>query len=380
MPMSHSPIIIPEINEKNAICDYLIQTASILVKKKYPIYIYYLHQAPTFRNNLTKISPFLYSFTPLKILPFNRFYLIQQINIHLSFIYLYLICFLRYQVAPIFWFFYPQASSLLKFSPPPSKLIYDIVDFYASPNPKTNEILHHQKKYLLQKANLITAISKSLIDNYQKILPTASINLVVQGFNLIKSSIDINPETEKLQKLSHKIGFIGGINNRLDYQLLFELISQTPQYNYIFIGPLGNDYNVSSKSVNSLAKKLFTFKNVHHIDLVPKSQIGQFIDIFDITTIPYDIKDDFNRLCYPMKLFEYFAAGKPVLSTPIEELKNFPKLVLVSSKSSDWKKYIDNIFSKPWPRKLQIQEKNLAKKNSWENKVSQITKLLLSLH
>ena len=73
-----------------------------------------------------------------------------------------------------------------------------------------------------------------------------------------------------------------------------------------------------------------------------------------------------------MKLFEYFAVGKPVLSTTIEELKNFPQLVFISDKPKEWKTNIDNIFSKPWPLKLQNLEKTLAKQNSWENKVSQI--------
>ena len=374
--MSHTPIIIPEINNQKAICDYLIQSAIILSKKKYPTYIYYLHEAPAFNKNLTKISPFLYFFTPLKIFPFNRFKFAQQINIHLSFLYLYFYCFLKHRLIPIYWFFYPQISSLLKISPPPSKLIYDIVDFYSSSKPKIKHILHQQKKYLLKKANLVTAISKSLIETYQKILPSVNINLVPQGFNLIKNNLKAHPELTKLNKLPYKIGFIGAINNRLDYQLLFNLIQKTPKYNYIFIGPLGNDNNVSPKPVKSLAKKLFSYKNVYHIDLVPKSQIGQFIKIFDIATIPYDIKDDFNRLCYPMKLFEYFSAGKPVLTTPIKELENFPTLVFSSSRVDAWLKNINNLFSNPWPKSNVTLAQKLAKDNSWQNKVEQILKLI----
>jgi hypothetical protein len=256
-------------------------------------------------------------------------------------------------------------------------LVYDIVDFYTSPDSRINKILYFQKKYLLKKANIITAISNSLIKNYQKILPNIKINLVPQGFNLIKkTNPNIHPEIENIKKLSNKIGFIGGINNRLDFQLLFDLIAQTPKYNYIFVGPLGYDLNVSSKPVDKLAKKLFSFKNVTHINLIPKSQIGQFINTFDVTIIPYDVKDDFNRLCYPMKLFEYFTAGKPVLSTPIEELKNFPDLVFSSPKALDWKIYLDNIFSKPWPKSKKILSQQLAKDNSWENKIKQILKKL----
>lgn len=372
----HHPIIIPEINNQDAICDYLIQTANILAKKKYPVYIYYLHQPPTFKKNLSQILPHLYSFTPIKILPFNRFYFIQRINIHISFFCLYFICFLRHKSIPFFWLFYPQVSSLIKFSPPPSKIIYDIVDFYTSPNPRINKILYYQKKYLLKKASLVVAISQSLIKNYKKIFSKAFIYLVPQGFNLIKKNLVFHPKINKLQKLSHKVGFIGGINNRLNYQLLFDLISKTPKYNYIFIGPLGSDNNVSPKPINSLAKKLFSFKNVYHIDLVPKSQISEFINIFDIAIIPYDIRDKFNLLCYPMKIFEYFSLEKPVVSTSIKELEQFPDLIKIGNTSSEWQKHLGYFFSHPLTFSQKNKAKKLAQKNSWKNKINQILKLI----
>lgn len=371
----HFPVIVPEINQKNSICDYLIQTASILASKKYPTYIYYLSETPALKNNFSQISPNLYAFTPLKIIPLNRFVFVQKINISLSFIYLYFYCLFHHHLQPIFWFFYPQLSSLLKISPPPTKIIYDIVDYYASPISKINQKITLQKKTLLKKANLVTAISPSLIESYQKIYSHTKIHLVPQGFNLISPQTSLPLSFKKFLKLSPKIGYIGAINNRLDFDLLFKLISDTPNYHYFFIGPLENDANVSNKNVPILSKKLFSFPNVHYLSYIPKNEIKNYLEVFDIAIIPYDIKDDFNRLCYPMKLFEYFSVAKPVISTPIESLKKFPNLVYLSSTATDWKKYIQLILAKPWSKSKKVLSQKLAQKNSWKNKVSLILKL-----
>lgn len=366
---SHSPIIIPEINEISDICDYREQTVRILRQKKIPTYTHFLN---IFTQNFNNES---YSGST-KFLPFNRFPFIQQINKYLSLFCLFIRVTIKHRSFPTLWIYYPSVVSIIKYLPFPKKIVYDIVDFYSSPDRRINDTLRQQKKYLLQKSQLVTAISQSLIDNYKKIFPSAPIHLVPQGFSLIRSSSDLHPKIKKFQKISHKIGFIGGINNRLDYKLLFELISHTPNYNYIFIGPVGNDYNVSSKPIKSLVNKLFSFKNVYHLNLISKFQIGQFIDIFDITVIPYDINDDFNRLCYPMKLFEYFACGKPVLSTPITEMKRFPNLVFIGNSAGSWKKHLEKLFSRPWPKDKQAKANNLAQKNSWGNKVDEVLKLM----
>lgn len=373
----HHPIIIPEINNQHEICDYLIQTATILSKKKYPTYIFYVNLFSEAKPKLKKISDNLFSFSPIKIIPFNRFKFVQQINIYLSFNILILISFFQNFKIPYIWLFYPQIYSLIKPSLPCYKLIYDIVDFFTSPQPNLNHKLNNQKKLLLKKANLITAISQNLKISYQKILPSTKIHIVPQGFNLIKSSsVKTHPEAKKIKKIPNKIGFIGAINNRLDFDLLFKLIKNTPNFNYIFVGPQNNDINVKKKPVEKLSKKLFSFPNVHNIGLVPKNQLSQFIGIFDIAIIPYDVSDKFNRLCYPMKLFEYFAAGKPVISTPIIELKNFPKFVKIGKTAKEWQTYIESILNCPWPQKLQEEEKNLAQQNSWKNKINLILHLI----
>ena len=77
-----------------------------------------------------------------------------------------------------------------------------------------------------------------------------------------------------------------------------------------------------------------------------------------------------------MKLFEYFHMGVPVVSTPIEELARFPKYVKIGLTANEWGKHIKEILTKPWPKKYKYDQRRLAVKNSWKNKIDEISKFL----
>lgn len=77
-----------------------------------------------------------------------------------------------------------------------------------------------------------------------------------------------------------------------------------------------------------------------------------------------------------MVLFEYFYMGKPVVSTPIEELKRFPKYVKIGKDYKEWERIIEDFLSKPWPKNYQMEQRKLAEENSWENKINTITSFI----
>ena len=367
----NNAIIIPEVFGELPICDFVPQTAIVLSKSN-PVYIYFTNfPKKRFTKNIIEKSKNIYYCYPREIFPFIRFSFVRYFNNQFSFLIINIYCSLKYSSKPIFWFFYPQLVNLIKLPIKPQKIVYDIVDNFTSPIFKDNQKLKSQKKYLLDHADIVTSISNSLIKISKKISPKTKIHLVPQGFN-VQKSISINPNLDRIKKIPNKVGFIGGIGNRLDYKLLLNLIPTTLNINYIFVGPISIDRNSAQKPVNKLTKKLFSFPNVYHIDTVAKNQIFQFIQTFDIGIIPYDIDQEFNKYCYPMKLFEYFSAGKPVIATPIEELKKFPNFVKIGSNPLEWKKHILETL-KNFPPHFQTQAKKLAKQNSWQNKINQTT-------
>jgi glycosyltransferase involved in cell wall biosynthesis len=172
------------------------------------------------------------------------------------------------------------------------------------------------------------------------------------------------------------IGFIGHLNERLDFTLLENLISHNKQWHFVFIGPKETNINVSLTQAYRRFETILKYDNVTWLDQQPKQDIPALIKQFSISMIPYDIHFDFNRYCYPMKLFEYFYVGSPVISTPIEELKKMPDLVEIGKDWKEWQKKIAKILAAPKDINQIKNQQLLCLENSWENKISAISQLI----
>lgn len=370
-------------------CPY--QTAYVLSKRH--IVICWILQPITLKEYLqqkfnppllTKQTETLYFYQTLYILPFCRFSFIRFLNIQLSVTILriisWYIVFTKQIHKTIIWVFDPQYTSLYKQIVKFKKnihLIYDCTDcFQGLPvDIKHKNQIKNDEEYLLRKANIVTSITHALKRVHQN--TRSDIRVVPQGFRYeafkrISKTIPIHLPNDK-----PIIGYIGGVNYRLDFYLLHQLIKKNPQYYFVFVGEVRvSEVPILRKKVQQQIQQLFTFKNVLHYPNLPKSFIPGVIKQFDIGMIPYDIAIDFNKYCYPMKLFEYFYMGKPVISTSIEELFRFPKYVKIGMNVIEWENHIRNLLFDPWSKEYQIEQKKLAIVNSWDKKIQTILLLL----
>ncbi len=364
--IKNKPIIIFEVQPENSICDFVNQTAFELSKKN-PVYIYFPNSYDNKKNiSIKKNITYVY---PISILPLRRFSFIQNTNKKISIFLLSVYCFVKHHKLPIYWFFYPHLTYLIK--PILFKyVIFDIVDTFTSPDLKINKKLFKSKRYLLKKAKVVTAICHPQLQHYQKIY-NRKIHIVPQGFKILNTKIN-HKDISRLKGEKY-IGYIGNINNRFDFKLLFKLIKNTKDYTYLFVGPISHEYNVRHKSNNNI-KKLLKYKNVIHIDTVSKKQLLQFINIFNVCIIPYDTSEDFNKNSYPMKVFEYLYANKPILSTKIKSLKNLSQYVFLSNSYKKWISAITN--TNQWYNPKNISSRKIALDNSWRRKIKKIKECL----
>jgi len=380
-----SVIVIPSQEKRHEICDFLYQTAQILTRHNMVI-ILQLKESYSIKeilvNIITKKKYFkllekkqnILYLKPIFIIPFRRFDFIYNLNLKINCLLLQILIKIRNPNKRMFlWMFFPHEEKITIYFSKKWFLIYDIVDFYTLPTQKDDKKLEAKKRKLLNKSDLITAISNSLKNKYQK-LTDKHIYQVPQGFNLIE---DFHTHNYKKNN-KPLIGFIGHINNRFDLTLLTELITKNKQWNFVFIGPKHHDNNISYEDQSQKIEKLFQLRNAFWIKQQPKKNITKFIKRFDICIIPYNIEYDFNKFCYPMKIFEYFAIGKPVVSTPIQELllPKFNDIIRIGNNSEEWEYQINDILKKGWPNKLSTKQRQMSSENSWGNKLEEMSKLI----
>jgi len=373
------------------VADYEKQTALFLAKNNFVIIIFFDKIKNIFLKILSgkikkvieKEKKNLFLVEPVLLLPFNNLFCFKKINAF----------FLKAQLlvltklikkskskSNIIWTQYPADLEFIPFLPK-GKIIYDIVDFYYSKDKKTNHKLKNADESLIKKADWLFVNSQALLKIKKRQFPQKKFFLVPQGFRK-ESFENKKPPSISLKKRFKKIpqpiiGYLGEIGHRIDYPLLIDLIRKNKDWSFVFVGP-----QIKTEQEDKMAKTGFYLKNLKSLPnffLIKRqrpNQIASLINFFNICLVPYNVKHKFNLYSYPMKIFEYFYPGKPVVSTPILELKRLQPYVKIAKNAEEFKEEIKKILKEGWPKEYQQKQKKMAIANSWENKIEKISEVL----
>jgi glycosyltransferase involved in cell wall biosynthesis len=116
-----------------------------------------------------------------------------------------------------------------------------------------------------------------------------------------------------------RLGYLGPPADRLNTRLLREVLAAHPEWHFVACGSLAG--------VN--------LPNVHDIHWLSPPQVAQATRGLDVGFMPYNCADERNLHCVPLKLFDYFAAGLPVVSTPLIHLWEYQDMVYLGDTAGD---------------------------------------------
>ncbi len=160
------------------------------------------------------------------------------------------------------------------------------------------------------------------------------------------------------------IGFVGSLDSRIDYDLLDELISNSPEFRFKFIGRI----------VDHGFDKLRSKSNVEWIPPVNYTHLPRYIQQFDIGIIPF-VKSQFTEKIYPLKINEYLAMGKAVVMTSFAPLSEFNHLVEKADSAEIFKDKIRKCLESNCAEKIE-ERKEFAKDNSWQKRADEFCNII----
>lgn len=162
----------------------------------------------------------------------------------------------------------------------------------------------------------------------------------------------------EIKSKGHKIiGYYGAIENWFNKDIINNLAQKHEDWEFVIIGAVGLDTND------------ITSNNVHFTGKIPYKELRKFADYFDVAIIPF-IVNDLTDCVSPVKFFEYAALGKPVVTTPIKEMKQYEcEWVLVASNEEEFENAIIEAMQDNVKGMAEHDGINLARKNQWKNRV-----------
>lgn len=126
-------------------------------------------------------------------------------------------------------------------------------------------------------------------------------------------------------------GYTGSLHpERIDLELVKALARAFPGGSIVLVGP--NHF-----FDDSLERVLEAFPNVSAPGEVPYSSIPDVMAGFDVCIVPH-VRSDFVESLNPIKLWEFLAAGKPIVSADVAGFRDFPHLVRLTSDADEFVK------------------------------------------
>jgi glycosyltransferase involved in cell wall biosynthesis len=156
----------------------------------------------------------------------------------------------------------------------------------------------------------------------------------------------------------------------LDLELIRFLAEQQPDWDFVLVGPVSESRSEFYAQIENLKRR----SNVHFLGPKRPEELPSYINSFDACLLPYVKGEVSTYYAAPLKFYEYLAAGKCVVSTVGP--KEFDRDVVINCTSpQEVLAAITDVLSKD-SAELVRKRKEIAKRNSWSERVSQIDAIL----
>ncbi|WP_461464863.1 glycosyltransferase [Mucilaginibacter sp.] len=211
-----------------------------------------------------------------------------------------------------FNFHYPDVGKLLG----PDLTVYQCIDPLITPYDLKHGFVSELR--LIKESDTVVCTSKALYLEKSKI--NSHTHLLPNAADLSHSSKALDPALPVHHLLNNIpkpiIGYFGSIERRINYDLMLDVVKANPDKSFVFAGPLIKEH---------IPEWFFKTPNLYLTGHIPYSEMPQMVKGFDIAIIPFK-KDEVSATIFPLKLFEYLGAGKPVITTDFNpDLKDYTK-------------------------------------------------------
>jgi teichuronic acid biosynthesis glycosyltransferase TuaH len=217
----------------------------------------------------------------------------------------------------------------------PDTLVYFTIDDYRLYWPKVADEVARLERRAVLEADLTVCTSLYRAEELRRVVPEAADRIRHLPHGAPSSSIPDSPQylpsdppDDIAQFPRPLIGYIGTLEDRVDWLLMARLAAANPTASMVLVGRVGPDGDASWQVDRH---RCLSMPNVHAIGWRPQTTIDAYNRSFDLGLIPYRVDHPFNIASCPTKIMDYMAAGRPVVATDLPECRLYPDLFDVVS-------------------------------------------------
>ncbi len=246
----------------------------------------------------------------------------------------------------ISWFVVPHPGALAK-RLGERLTVYYCIDDYASYPGMDAAAIQAMDDDLTRRADVVFVAPRALLEPKRRLNRNVHFSPHGVDFDLFSQAGD--PATEvadEARGLRHPvIGYFGTIGEFVDFDLLAYLAESRPQWTFLFVGFAAADVS-----------RLKTYGNVVFVGPKPYETLPRWARAFDVAIYPHRVNRQ-TKHSNPLKLREYLATGKPVVSVVTPETECFRELVSLADTPEAYLEAIERALreDRPEQRRKRMQ-------------------------
>jgi glycosyltransferase involved in cell wall biosynthesis len=245
--------------------------------------------------------------------------------------------------------------------------LYHIDDEYSfSPTPPSSD---PRELRILENVDQVFVVSPALLERKGAINPHTA--FVPEGVDYKLYATPI-PEPDDLRRIPHpRIGYTGNLKVQLDWPLLRELAMRHREWQFVFVGPVNPQHGIEG-----FISEMSQWSNVHFLGQKPVTVLASYPQHFDVGIMPYRV-DAYTNNIYPLKLHEYLASGRPVVSSPIRSIQEFSDVVTLAETSDDWSRALADALqpAASFSKAIAIR-RQIAREHDWETLIDSLARTI----
>jgi len=276
----------------------------------------------------------------------------------------------RLRAPVVVWVYDPRAARIAG-SFDGALVVYDCVDDYMEQTTSagTRKQITAFDGALARTADLVFATSTTMFERLRRVNAHTHLVRNAGDYDHFAPAADRTIVAREVEDLPRPvIGFAGNfLSSKVDFALLEALARERPRWSLLLVGP-------TTAETQPLLDRLARLQNVRWVGPKPYAELPGYVAAFDVGVIPY-VSNAYTRSCFPLKLYEYLAAGKPVVASGVPELAGMEPDVSLVGGAGAFVEAVEDALTRVADRDL-ARRRALAARNSWETKTDRQLELV----
>lgn len=213
---------------------------------------------------------------------------------------------------PVIWTYHPFMLGAIDGILSATLLYHCVDDLGAVPGVDAGAF-REAEDVLLRRADVVFATAPALAERCKSI--NANTHFLPNVVDVDHFAVGLLPGSlpDDLASIPEpRLGYHGVLSDyKIDFQLLLDIARLRPVWQFVFIG------EEREGQKNHLVAELQKLSNVHFLGYRPYQILPEYLRGISVGLLP-SLLTEYTRSMFPMKYFEYIAAGIPIVSTALD--------------------------------------------------------------